>query len=68
MLGDNDRTVAFSMALRRHGVLVHAIRPPTVPVGTARLRVTPIATHTREHLDRTLAAFAAVAREIDMSQ
>jgi 8-amino-7-oxononanoate synthase len=68
VLGENDRTVAFSAALRRHGVLVHAIRPPTVPAGTARLRVTPIATHTREHLDRTLAAFAAAAREIGTSR
>jgi 8-amino-7-oxononanoate synthase len=63
VLGDNDRTVAFASALRRHGVLVHAIRPPTVPPGTARLRVTPIATHTGAHLDRTLDAFAAAARE-----
>jgi 8-amino-7-oxononanoate synthase len=64
VLGGNDRTVAFASALRRHGVLVHAIRPPTVPLGTARLRVTPIATHTGAHLDRTLDAFAAAAREV----
>ena len=64
VLGGNDRTVAFAAALRRHGVLVHPIRPPTVPVGTARLRITPIATHTRAHLDRTLDAFAAAAREM----
>jgi 7-keto-8-aminopelargonate synthetase-like enzyme len=62
VLGDNARTVAFASALRRHGVLVHAIRPPTVPAGTARLRLTPIATHTRAHLDRTLDAFAAASR------
>jgi 8-amino-7-oxononanoate synthase len=64
VLGDNDRAVAFAAALRRHGVLVHAIRPPTVPPGTARLRVTPIATHTRAHLDRALDAFAAALREV----
>jgi 8-amino-7-oxononanoate synthase len=64
VLGDNARTVAFAEALRRHGVLVHAIRPPTVPPGTARLRVTPIATHVRGQLDRALDAFAAVAREV----
>ena len=67
MLGDNARTVAFAAALRRHGVLVHAIRPPTVPRGTARLRVTPIATHTRAQLDRALDAFAAVGREFGAS-
>ena len=64
MIGDNGRTVAFAAALRRHGVLVHPIRPPTVPVGTARLRVTPMATHTRAHLDRALVAFVAAAREV----
>jgi 7-keto-8-aminopelargonate synthetase-like enzyme len=64
VLGDNDRAVAFAAALRRRGVLVHAIRPPTVPPGTARLRVTPIATHTRAHLDRTLDAFASVVSEL----
>jgi 8-amino-7-oxononanoate synthase len=47
---------------------VHAIRPPTVPPGTARLRVTPIATHTGVHLDRTLDAFAAAAREVGGSR
>jgi 8-amino-7-oxononanoate synthase len=64
VLCDNRRTVDFAAALRRHGALVHAIRPPTVPPGTARLRVTPMATHTRAHLDRALAAFAAAAREV----
>jgi 8-amino-7-oxononanoate synthase len=67
LLGDNARTVAFAAALRGHGVLVHAIRPPTVPRGTARLRVTPIATHTRAQLDRALDAFAAVGRELGVS-
>jgi 8-amino-7-oxononanoate synthase len=64
VLGDNARTVAFAAALRRRSVLAHAIRPPTVPDGTARLRVTPIATHTRAQLDRALAAFADVVREM----
>jgi len=65
VLGDNARTLAFATALRRRGVLVHAIRPPTVPRGTARLRVTPIATHRRAHLERALDAFAAAARDVD---
>ena len=67
LLGDNARTVALGQALRRHGVLVHPIRPPTVPPGTARLRVTPIATHTRAHLDRALDAFAKAVREVGLS-
>jgi len=63
LVGDNARAVAFADALRARGVLAQAIRPPTVPDGTARLRVTPMATHTAAHLDRVLDAFAAAARE-----
>jgi 8-amino-7-oxononanoate synthase len=62
MISDNTRALAFADALFRRGVLVQAIRPPTVPAGTARLRVTPMATHTRAQLDRALDAFAEVGR------
>ena len=62
MLGDNALAMRFADALLDRGVLAHAIRPPTVPPGTARLRVTPMATHTDAHIDRALDAFAAVAR------
>jgi 8-amino-7-oxononanoate synthase len=48
--------------LLERGVLAQAIRPPTVPPGTARLRVTPMATHTDAQIDRALDAFAAAAR------
>jgi 8-amino-7-oxononanoate synthase len=68
VLHDVARTMAFAAALRRRGVLVHPIRPPTVPDGTARLRVTPIATHTRAQLGRALDAFAAAAREIGVGR
>jgi len=63
MVGDNARATALAEALLERGVLVHAIRPPTVPAGTARLRVTPMATHTTAQLDCALAAFAAAGRE-----
>jgi 8-amino-7-oxononanoate synthase len=45
VLGEPARALAVSHALRRCGFFVQAIRPPTVPVGTARLRLVPIATH-----------------------
>ena len=63
MVGDNARATAIGAALLERGVLVHAIRPPTVPAGTARLRVTPMATHTTAQLDCALAAFAGAGRE-----
>jgi 8-amino-7-oxononanoate synthase len=62
LLGDNRATLSFAAALLERGVLVHPIRPPTVPAGTARLRVTPMATHTDAQLDQALEAFASVAR------
>jgi 8-amino-7-oxononanoate synthase len=61
VLGADDRAVAASLTLRRHGVWVPAIRPPTVPAGTARLRVTVSAAHTAEHIALLLEALAAVA-------
>ena len=60
LLGDPATTVAVATALREHGCFVQAIRPPTVPTGTSRLRVVPMATHTRAQLDEALEGFAAV--------
>lgn len=56
LIGDSARAVEFSRLLRERGLLVGAIRPPTVPAGTARLRVTLSAAHTIEQVDRLLAA------------
>src|SRR5262249_50882940 len=57
LIGDNRRTLALAEALLARNVLAHAIRPPTVPPGTARLRVTPMATHSVAQLERALVAF-----------
>ncbi|MFZ1863077.1 MAG: 8-amino-7-oxononanoate synthase [Polyangiales bacterium] len=62
VVGGNEQTMQLSRALFERGVFVQGIRPPTVPEGTARLRVTPMATHLPEHIERAIAAFAAVAR------
>ena len=62
MIGDAAKTMALSDALFKHGVLVSAIRPPTVPTGTARLRVTPMATHTETDIAQALDAFITVGR------
>ena len=65
MVGDAAQAVALSNALFTHGVLVSAIRPPTVPTGTARLRVTPMATHTENDLEQAVDAFIAAGRDTD---
>ena len=66
VVGGNHAAVALAEALRRRGVLAHPIRPPTVPPGTARLRVTPMATHTTAQLEQALHAFAEAARETEI--
>jgi 8-amino-7-oxononanoate synthase len=60
MIGAPDATMRMSHALLERGVFAHGIRPPTVPAGTGRLRVVPMATHTNEDIEEALAAFAAI--------
>lgn len=57
VVGDARRTLEMSRLLLQRGVLATAIRPPTVPEGTCRIRVTVMATHTRQDLDFALEAF-----------
>jgi 8-amino-7-oxononanoate synthase len=56
IIGDSQRAVDISNALLIEGFLVSAIRPPTVPQGSARLRVTISALHEEQHVDRLLDA------------
>ena len=52
ILGENDKAVAASALLAENGFLVAAIRPPTVPENTARLRFTFSALHTKEQIKK----------------
>jgi 8-amino-7-oxononanoate synthase len=58
LIGDNELAVRVSGRMRQDGFLVSAIRPPTVPIGTARLRVTLTAAHCEDQVDRLLDALA----------
>jgi 8-amino-7-oxononanoate synthase len=58
LLGDNDRALAVSTELRRRSIFVPAIRPPTVPPGTARLRITLSAAHQPADLLRLMETLA----------
>ncbi|HLG01816.1 MAG TPA: 8-amino-7-oxononanoate synthase [Acidimicrobiia bacterium] len=61
MVGDARAALDLAARLLELGVLAPAIRPPTVPEGTSRLRCTLMASHTDEHLRRAVDAFAALA-------
>ncbi|KTB77326.1 8-amino-7-oxononanoate synthase [Pseudomonas syringae] len=56
MIGDAGRALRLSQLLRERGLLVTAIRPPTVPAGSARLRVTLSAAHSEAHVQLLLNA------------
>jgi glycine C-acetyltransferase len=64
IVGDPAVAVEFSRRLFEKGIFVQAIRPPTVPQNTARLRVTVMATHTREDLDLLLEQVRDVGKEL----
>ena len=64
IVGAEDRAVAASGALATEGILVPAIRPPTVPAGTSRLRVTVSAAHTRDDLKRLTEALRGAGIDV----
>lgn len=59
LLGDNARTLAASEHLAGHGYAVTAIRPPTVPAGSARLRITLSAGHSPQDIDGLVETLSA---------
>jgi 8-amino-7-oxononanoate synthase len=60
IVGEAGACMKLSENLLSRGIFAQGIRPPTVPPGTSRLRITVMATHTEEHLKRALRVFEDV--------
>jgi 8-amino-7-oxononanoate synthase len=64
LVGDSQRAMQLSAKLRERGLLGGAIRPPTVPAATARLRITLTAAHDEAQVDRLLEGLEQAWREL----
>jgi 8-amino-7-oxononanoate synthase len=64
-LGDARLTMSACRLLLKHGVFVQGIRPPSVPAGTARLRITPTALHDEQDIEYALAAFSKLQAALE---
>ncbi|MBW9172543.1 8-amino-7-oxononanoate synthase [Clostridium estertheticum] len=64
LIGEVDKAVEFSKILLAQGVYVPAIRPPSVPRGTSRLRISLMATHSKEDLEEALVKIREIGKEL----
>ena len=62
LIGDNEKLIQINKALIQQGFLVGAIRPPTVPQNSARLRITVSAAHSQQQLESLVAALAKILK------
>lgn len=65
IIGSNHATMKLSSELETNGLRVPGIRPPTVPIDQARLRITLCATHTDTDIDRLLQALEVAAQQLE---
>ncbi|MFC6734383.1 8-amino-7-oxononanoate synthase [Haladaptatus sp. DYSN1] len=66
VVGDRETTMTLAERLRERNVIAPGIRPPTVPEGTSRIRVAPMASHTDEEIDHCLTAFREAGHALDL--
>lgn len=66
MVGDSETAVRFSKLLFNKGIYIPAIRPPTVPDGTSRLRISIMATHSYEDLEFALQELVCFGKELKL--
>lgn len=66
MVGSADKAVEFNKNLLEEGIYIPAIRPPSVPEGTSRLRVSLMATHIKQDLEKTLIKIKLIGKELNI--
>jgi glycine C-acetyltransferase len=64
LVGETEKAVEFSKGLLQEGVFIQAIRPPTVPKSQARLRLTAMATHKEQDLEKALETIKRIGKRI----
>jgi 8-amino-7-oxononanoate synthase len=67
-VGTNAEAMRLAARLEQAGIRVPGIRPPTVPAGTARLRITLCASHTEADVDRLLQVLRDAAAEAQQTE
>ena len=65
LTGSSEKTMRFMAALLEAGIMVSGIRPPTVPEGTSRLRVTVTAAHTKAEIEQAAKTMGRIWRELN---
>ena len=65
LIGSTQQTMRFMAALMDAGIMVSGIRPPTVPEGTSRLRVTVTAAHTAEEIELAARTMGKIWRQMN---
>ena len=66
MVGPAYKAVEFSKNLLREGIYIPAIRPPSVPEGTSRLRISLMATHTPQDLEEALTKIKLIGKDLNI--
>ncbi len=66
VVGEDNKAVQMQKMLLEKGIFLQAIRPPTVPAGTSRLRLTIVRGLSRTDMDEALEAIGAVGREVGL--
>jgi glycine C-acetyltransferase len=66
VVGEDSKAIRMQQMLLEKGIFLQAIRPPTVPAGTSRLRLTIVRGLTQEDMDQALEALAQVGKEVGL--